>query len=109
MQIQIQGGEYMGFYNMKDHSMDGLDMALLISLGDDAIIGLLVGLLEENGIFHVKRDRGAGNYLRILAGNASAFGTDIYVKQKDFEAAKALADGFINAQFVPEPEEESAP
>ena len=56
--------------------------------------GLFQALLEQEGISFKVRSRGAGDYLRVLAGG-SLMADDYYVKEEDWERAKTLLEGFI--------------
>lgn len=56
--------------------------------------GLFQALLEQEGIPFKVRSRGAGDYLRVLAGS-SMLADDYYVKEEDLERAAALLEGFI--------------
>ena len=63
---------------------DGL--LFLTTVDDGFEIGLLEGLLRENGILFVKRHRGAGEAMSIYAGR-SVYGVDVFVGERDFERA----------------------
>ena len=74
---------------------DGDEVELLTTVTDVAVLGIVRGLLEEENIPYLKKDRGTGGAMRIMMGQ-SFYGTDIYVPEGELERALELitpADG----------------
>ena len=74
--------------------------------------GLFRALLEDANIAFKVRSRGAGDYLRVLAGQ-SLYADDFFVPEDDWNKAKELLEGFVltgddeDATVLPEDEEEA--
>ena len=74
---------------------------LLTTVHDDVEKSLLCGILEEEGIPYLLKDRGSGEVVRILSG-FSQFGTDIFVPEVLFSRASELLDAYRNGEVVEE-------
>lgn len=75
--------------------------ALLTTVHDDVEKSLLCGILEEEGIPYLLKDRGSGEVVRILSGY-STFGSDIFVPATLLEKATELLDAYRNGEVVEE-------
>ena len=75
--------------------------ALLTTVHDDVEKNLLCGILEEEQIPYLLKDRGSGDAVRILSG-FSFFGTDIFVPTALLEKATELLDAYRNGEVVEE-------
>lgn len=74
----------------KPHKIsDGDEVSHLITVYDVAVLGIVRGMLEDENIPYLVRERGTGSAMRILAG-FSSFGTDVYVPTNALETAKGL-------------------
>ncbi|MDR0325934.1 MAG: DUF2007 domain-containing protein [Oscillospiraceae bacterium] len=83
-----------------------VNLVYLTTVDDGYEIGLLEGLLGENGIPIVKRHREAGEYMSILFGR-SVYGIDVLVSERDFEKAGELVKFLKSKEFMEEePEQE---
>lgn len=75
--------------------------ALLTTVHDDVEKSLLCGILEEEGIPYLLKDRGSGEVVRILSG-FSQFGSDIFVPEALLTRASELLDAYRNGEVVEE-------
>ena len=74
----------------KPHKItDGDEVSHLITVYDVAVLGIVRGMLEDENIPYLVRERGTGSAMRILTG-FSLYGTDVYVRPEDLETAKEL-------------------
>ncbi len=64
-------------------------LELLTTVYDNVQLAVVRSLLEGAGIPFLAKERGAGGSVKIIAG-FSMFGTDIYVRKEDLEAAAEL-------------------
>ena len=80
-------------------SDDGV--VLLTTVHDEVEKNLLCGILEEEKITFLVKDRGSGEAVRILAG-FSMFGCDIYVPEELFDEANALLEAYRNGEVLDE-------
>ncbi len=81
----------------KPHKIsDGDDVSLLTTVYDVAVLGIIRGMLEDEKIPYLVRERGTGSAMRIIVG-FSQFGTDIYVPTDALETAKGLIAGLEDA------------
>ncbi len=71
---------------------DGDEVALLTTVYDVAVLGIVRGMLEDENIPYLVRERGSGSAMRLIIG-FSQFGTDIYVPADALETAKGLIAG----------------
>ena len=73
--------------------------ALLTTTHDDVEKMIICGILEEEKIPFLAKDRGAGEAVRVVPGY-SMYGCDIYVPTALFEKANALLDDYRNGEPV---------
>jgi hypothetical protein len=78
---------------------DGDDVSHLITVYDVAVLGIVRGMLEDENIPYLVRERGTGSAMRILTG-FSMFGTDVYVPTDAYEIAKGLVAGLEDAEIT---------
>ena len=90
---------------MKD-SLFGLDraggedgMTLLCTVHDDAELAIFGGILEDEQIPFLTKDRGSGGAVRGIAGY-SVFGTDILVPSERYADAAEVLDAYRNGTPV---------
>ena len=76
-------------------------VALLTTVHDEVEKNLLCGILEEEEIPFLVKDRGSGEAVRILTG-FSMFGCDIYVPEALLEQATELLDAYRNGEVLDE-------
>ena len=63
----------------KPHKIsDGDEVSHLITVYDVAVLGIVRGMLEDENIPYLVRERGTGAAMRIITG-FSMFGTDVVV------------------------------
>ena len=74
---------------------------LLTTVHDEVEKNLLCGILEEEQIPYLTKDRGSGEVTRILTG-FSLFGCDIYVPEALLERATELLDAYRNGEVLEE-------
>ncbi len=75
------------------------DIALLTTTHDDVEKNIICGILEEEEIPFLAKDRGAGEAVRVVTGY-SMYGCDIYVPAALFEKANALLDDYRNGEPI---------
>ena len=78
---------------------DGDEVSHLITVYDVAVLGIVRGLLEDENIPYLVRERGTGSAMRIITG-FSMFGTDVYVPADAYEVAKDLVAGLEDAEIT---------
>ena len=84
----------------KPHKIsDGDEVSHLITVYDVAVLGIVRGMLEDENIPYLVRERGTGSAMRIITG-FSMFGTDVYVPTHAYETAKALVAGLEDAEIT---------
>ena len=84
----------------KPHKItDGDEVSHLITVYDVAVLGIGRGMLEDENIPYLVRERGTGSAMRILTG-FSLYGTDVYVPTEAQETAKALVAGLEDAEIT---------
>ena len=84
----------------KPHKIsDGDEVSHLITVYDVAVLGIVRGLLEDENIPYLVRERGTGSAMRIITG-FSLYGTDVYVPTDAYETAKALVAGLEDAEIT---------
>ncbi len=74
---------------------DGDEVSHLITVYDVAVLGIVRGMLEDEEIPYLVRERGSGSAMRIMTG-FSCFGTDVYVPTEALEIARGLVAGLEN-------------
>lgn len=72
---------------------DDLEIVLLRSTNNNYELDLIKTLLEENQIPYILKEKGSGQYMRIIGG-ASIYGTDILVEKSLFEKANNILEEF---------------
>ena len=80
-----------------DHPAREEDLALLRTFFDEVSLSIALEVLEDNGISHLKKDRGTGNIVRIITG-FSMYGVDVFVRPEDAERASALMDELFSGE-----------
>ena len=84
----------------KPHKIsDGDEVSHLITVYDVAVLGIVRGLLEDEDIPYLVRERGTGSAMRLITG-FSLFGTDVYVPTHALETAKGLIAGLEDAEIT---------
>ena len=78
---------------------DGDEVSHLMTVSDVAVLGIVRGMLEDESIPYLVRERGTGSAMRIITG-FSLFGTDVYVPTDALETAKALVAGLEDAEVT---------
>ena len=78
---------------------DDDEVVHLITVYDVAVLGIVRGMLEDENIPYLVRERGSGSAMRILTG-FSMFGTDVYVPAGALEVAKDLVAGLEDAEVT---------
>ena len=94
------------FFGLDKVSAHDAETALLVTVHDEVEKNLICGILEEEQIPYLCKDRGSGEVARILTG-FSLFGCDIFVPQKAYDAAAELLDAYRNGEPVEEDFDES--
>ena len=84
----------------KPHKIsDGDEVSHLITVYDVAVLGIVRGMLEDEDIPYLVRERGTGSAMRIMTG-FSLFGTDVFVPTDALEVAKGLVAGLEDQPIV---------
>jgi hypothetical protein len=78
---------------------DGDEVSHLITVYDVAVLGIVRGMLEDENIPYLVRERGTGSAMRILTG-FSLYGTDVYVPSEALDTAKGLVAGLEDAEIT---------
>ena len=81
------------------HAPEDPDIALLTESDNDVEAELILGLLKENGLPCMAKDKKAGSAVRLYAG-FSTVGCAIYVRREDLAEARALL-GIIRSEEAP--------
>lgn len=68
------------------------EMVLFKTVHDDVELALIKNILDEKQIPCHLKDLGISGYIRIIAG-FSIYGTEIYVRESDFEKAMEAIGG----------------
>ncbi len=89
------------FFGLDKVSAHDESVALLTTVHDDVEKHLLCGILEEEKIPYLLKDRGSGEVVRILSGY-STFGCDIFVPKELLEQATELLEAYRNGEVVEE-------
>ncbi|MBQ8415403.1 MAG: DUF2007 domain-containing protein [Clostridia bacterium] len=84
------------FFGLDKVGAHNEDAVLLTTVHDEVEKNLIVGMLEEEEIPFLCKDRGSGEAVRILTG-FSVFGCDIFVPKAVYEQAAELLDAYRNA------------
>ena len=87
------------FFGLDNPAKVDKDVALLTTTHDDVEKMIICGILEEENIPFLAKDRGAGEAVRVVTGY-SMYGCDIFVPGDLFEKANALLDDYRNGEPV---------
>ena len=87
------------FFGLDKVSAHGEESELLVTVHDEIEKNLICGILEEEEIPYLCKDRGSGEVARILTG-FSLFGCDIFVPKTAHAAAAELLDAYRNGEPV---------
>ena len=87
------------FFGLDKVSAHDADTELLTTVHDEIEKNLICGILEEEQIPYLCKDRGSGEITRILTG-FSVFGCDIFVPRAAHAAAVELLDAYRNGEVV---------
>lgn len=69
-------------------------MRLLASLFNPISLSIAEEILSENGVPFLKKERGSGGLVRLIAG-FQTFGTDLFVLAEHFERATELLEPLL--------------
>ncbi|MBE6703299.1 MAG: DUF2007 domain-containing protein [Ruminococcaceae bacterium] len=75
------------------------DLILLETFHDPVSLSIAEELLTEGKIPFLKKERGAGGVVRLVAG-FQTFGSDIFILPQDEEKAKELLLPLLNAEMI---------
>ena len=87
------------FFGLDTPAKLGENIALLTTTHDDVEKMIICGILEEEKIPFLAKDRGAGEAVRVVTGY-SMYGCDIFVPSDLLEKANALLDDYRNGEPV---------
>lgn len=87
------------FFGLDNAAKVDKDVALLTTTHDDVEKNIICGILAEENIPFLAKDRGAGEAVRVVTGY-SMYGCDIFVPGDLFEKANALLDDYRNGEPV---------
>lgn len=76
---------------MSKNKGDKLELVGLKTVNSDYELNLIKGLLDENNIPYVIKDRGVGGYMRIIGGT-NLYGTDILVEKSLLDKSKSIIE-----------------
>ena len=85
------------FFGLDNPAKADKDTALLTTTHDDVEKNIICGILEEEEIPFLVKDRGAGEAVRVVTGY-SMYGCDIYVPAVLLEKANALLEDYRNGE-----------
>ena len=83
------------FFGLDTPAKADKDTVLLTTTHDEVEKNIICGILEEEQIPFLVKDRGAGDAVRVVTGY-SMYGCDIYVPAALYEKANALLDDYRN-------------
>ena len=89
-----------GFDKISAHDEN---VELLTTLHDDVECAIVCGILKEENIPFMVKDRGSGEIVRILGG-FSMFGKDLFVPKELIDQAKNLLDVYRNGDVCEDTE-----
>lgn len=77
--------------NSKNNEQENPDIELvnLKTTNNNYEISLIEGILNDNSIPYILKEKESGSYMKIIGG-FSLYGTDILVEKNDFERANEL-------------------
>lgn len=87
------------FFGLDKSGTPDKNSMLLTTTHDDVEKSIICGILEEEQIPYMVKDRGAGEVVRVATG-FSMFGCDIYVPSALFEQANELLEIYRNGEPV---------
>ena len=87
------------FFGLDNPVKPDENTALLTTTHDDVEKMIICGILEEEKIPFLAKDRGAGEAVRVVTGY-SMYGCDIYVPKVLLEKANAFLDDYRNGEPV---------
>lgn len=73
---------------MNNYESD-INLIKLRSITNEMEFGMIKEILDDNKIPYIIRDYGPGGHMRLIGGS-SIFGTDLMVKEDDFDRANDL-------------------
>ncbi|MFY9482640.1 MAG: DUF2007 domain-containing protein [Tissierellaceae bacterium] len=76
---------------MRDSGND-LKLIKLRSVKNEMELNLIKEILNDNNIPYIVEDHGPGGHMRIIGGSSSLFGSDIMVKDDDYDDAVELLE-----------------
>lgn len=76
---------------MRDSGND-LKLIKLRSVKNEMELNLIKEILNDNNIPYIVKDHGPGGHMRIIGGSSSLFGSDIMVKDDDYDDAVELLE-----------------
>ena len=85
------------FFGLDKTNAPDKNAVLLTTTHDDVEKSIICGILEEEEIPFLTKDRGAGEAVRVAMG-FSMYGGDIYVPTTLFEKANELLEGYRNGE-----------
>lgn len=85
------------FFGLDKPAKVDKDVSLLTTTHDDVEKNIICGILEEEKIPFLAKDRGAGEAVRVVVGY-SMYGCDIYVPTAFLEKATALLDDYRHGE-----------
>ena len=94
------------FFGMDKVSAHDENVSLLTTVHDDVECSIICGILEEDKIPFLVKDRGTGEVVRILFGY-SMFDSDIFVPNDLLAQASELLDAYRNGEVCEETDGET--
>lgn len=85
------------FFGLDKIGAHDADAELLVTVHDEIEKNLICGILAEEQIPYLCKDRGSGEVARILTG-FSVFGCDIFVPKKVYDTAAELLEAYRNGE-----------
>ena len=85
------------FFGLDNPAKADKDTALLTTTHDDVEKNIICGILKDEEIPFLVKDRGAGEAVRVVTGY-SMYGCDIYVPTALLEQANALLEDYRNGE-----------
>lgn len=69
------------------------DLILLTPVNDRVYLSIVEGILTDNDIPYLVKERGCGTVVKVVMG-FSIYGADVFVLKNDFDKASALIEEF---------------
>lgn len=86
----------MAFFTRRETPRPPMEnLELLRTAADEVELSMIRGLLDENGIVYITRERDGAGYLRVMAGY-TMFGVDVYVDRNDLARAREMLDDCLS-------------